>query len=193
MANGSLIKADHAMPRRPVPYREARGMIQDGDLLLWLPSTLSGNAITTVTHSLYSHAAMAAWWRDHLMVLESVQWRGGDTARLSDQVARWPGLCDVYRVPGEYRWCAVDAAIERIHVPYGWLSLAHILARKYLGLCRHSEYIVPPTTPLVCSAFVCDSYRRAGLDLVPGKPAWAAEPGDIAKAGKYLLTIGGAA
>ena len=74
-----------------IPYSGARQKIRDGDLLLFRrENRLTSRLIAAAGRSEYCHAAMAAWWNERLMCLETVQSHGGRAIMLSAAVADVP-------------------------------------------------------------------------------------------------------
>src|SRR5688572_28855278 len=83
-----------------VHYRDARDLIEDGDLLLFRRRSL----ISIAGRGLHSHAAKAAWWHGDLFCLEVREWFGGRAVLLSKQVFRYPGQIDVFETNAADRW-----------------------------------------------------------------------------------------
>lgn len=171
-------------------YPDARRKIRDGDVLLFRRGDgLVSRAIAIAGRSIYSHVGMAARWGDRLMILETVQGRGGRAVFLSRIVAQHPGRIDVYGVvPAKRRRFrrakAVAAMIETTGRRYGWANLLKV-AFFHLPLVR---WFIRPilsddtngSLPF-CSHAVAAAYRAGGLDLVPNLADAATEPGDIAR------------
>ncbi len=107
-------------------YPEARRQIRNADLLLFRRRDWLARWIAVAGRSEYVHAAMAGWWKDRLMCVEMT--RGGGRAQLlSNLVARWPGVIDVYEAnAGRRRFSrerALRAMIGITGKRYGWLNL----------------------------------------------------------------------
>ncbi len=179
---------------RLVKFDQAREEIQDGDILLWRPTSLLGRLIARGTGSVYSHASMAAGLCDGLANLEMLQWRGGCVSNLAKQVQRWPGSCDVFRPRPSYdARHAVDQMFRLVQQDYGWADFVFILGYRYLRLplpCRRDTY--DPEQPRVCSAAVAWAIRT-GAGLRVDERACDAEivPGDLANPefSNYVLTL----
>ena len=167
--------------RRLVRFAEAAEEILGGDILLWRPTSLLGRAIARGTHSVYSHASMAAWFCGLLANLEMVQWAGGRVANLEKQVKRWPGSCDVLRVPmiaqPQY---VVSQMFRLVQQDYGWEDYAYIVASRYLRLpLAVWADTRDPEQPRVCSAAVAWAIRTcAGLRADPRRSDAETVPGD---------------
>jgi hypothetical protein len=179
---------------RSVRFAQARCEIRDGDVLLWRPTSLCGRAIAAATGSIYSHASLAAWFCDSLANLEMVQWAGGRAANLEKQVQRWPGCCDVYRVPviPEPRW-VVRQMFRLVQQDYGWQDFLYIVGSRYLRLPLLAvENTRDPEQPRVCSAAVAWAIRTgAGLRVDPRRNDAQIVPGDLADEdfSRYVLTL----
>lgn len=199
MRNFSIMKArkDDAQPI-VVSYRERRGAIRDGDVLLFrrAPGWM-GKFISVAGRSEYSHAAMAAWWGERLMCLETVQGHGGRAVLLSTLADDAPGRIDVYRVKRRRfnRQAAVEAMIESTGRRYGWLSLLraamlHLPAFRFLA---HPETDDAANGSLpFCSQAVAAAMRAGGVDPVPNLADRLTEPGDLARSAalEYRFTLG---
>jgi hypothetical protein len=172
----------HRSARHYVSIREC---IMPGDVLLWRPSNVLGKFICWGTEQAYSHAAMAYWMGPTLMTIEMMQFVGCRIQRLSQQVKRWPGLCDVYRPrqPYDGEWAANTLA-RMVGMPYGWSDFARI---GFSRVFRHlaSTMIEPPKNsnspdvPRVCSSAVAWACRVGGQREV-AKYDLLVSPGDLA-------------
>ena len=93
------------MEATKISYRQARGRIRDGDLLLFRPRRGPfDRLITAAGRSEYSYATMAAWWNGRLMCLETVQGRGGRGVLLSNLVETRPGRIDIFAANASGPW-----------------------------------------------------------------------------------------
>jgi len=182
-----------------IPYTAARRSVRDGDVLLFRRGRgLLGRMITVAGRSEYSHAAMAAWWGERLMCLETVQWHGGRAVLLSTLLEAAPGLIDVYgprsRARRFRRQDAVEAMIELTGRRYGWPALfaAAMLHLPFLRFLVRVETDDEADGHLpFCSQAVAWAYRRGGLDPVPNLADRLTEPGDLARSAalQYRFTI----
>lgn len=182
-----------------IPYSVARQKIRDGDLLLFRrKSGVMGKLIATAGRSEYCHAAMAAWWNERLMCLETVQSHGGRAIMLSAAVQESPDLIDVYRVNRNRRRfdrnAAVRAMIEITGKRYGWLNLLHA-AMVHLPVVR--LFTIPldddranGSLPF-CSDAVSRALRAGGVDPVPHLADAGTEPADLARSAalEYRFTL----
>lgn len=110
-------------------YVKARGLIVDGDVLLFRGSRGPFSAaIRWATRSRYSHAALAVWANvggtERLMVAESRELRGCRLVPLS--VAVRGCFVDAYRVSLPVGWDPgrmLEVAVERLGGAYGWAAI----------------------------------------------------------------------
>lgn len=190
-------EGDPAVDPILVSYPIARPQIWGGDLLLKRAAPPS--LIAAGGRSIYSHAAMAALWEDHLMAVEMVQFIGGRAVLLSNHVAALPGRWDVFRANPDGRWPfertkAVDEMIRLTGTRYGWWNLL-CASTRHLAIVR--LFVRPPTddkedgSPPFCSQAVARATVAAGVDPVPFLSDAATEPGDLARSPfyKYLFTL----
>ena len=181
----------HASRDNPLRYANARRQIGDADLLLFRAGLPHGRLIASAGRSRYAHAALAAWWGERLMCLETRQWVGGRAAALSNLVAAMPGRIDVYTAalsPDE-RSAAVNVMISATGRRYGWTALAwHALRQAPLLrwlLASELDDGRNGTLP-VCSQLVARAYREgAGVDTVPNLSDRATTPGDLARSARF--------
>jgi hypothetical protein len=187
------------METNSIPYSIARKKIRDGDLLLFRrENRLTSRLIAAAGRSEYCHAAMAAWWNERLMCLETVQTHGGRAVMLSTAVAESPNLIDVYRIKATRRRfdpsAAVRAMIEITGKRYGWSNLLRA-AMVHLPVLRMF------TSPLdndrangtlpFCSDAVSRALRAGGIDPVPHLADAGTEPADLARSAAvaYRFTL----
>jgi hypothetical protein len=181
---------------RPKSYAAVRDDIFDGDLLLWLPTTLAGRLICWGSRQPLSHSSMAGRGPDgRLRNVEMVQWRGGVTEPLADQIARYPGACQVWRpIDPKYNGRrALEAMLWVLGQPYGWLDLARIALRKVFPRISLPRAVNSnsPSVIRVCSACTTFALRIGGVIACPGKADVEVSPGDQAASGfaRYRFTL----
>lgn len=174
-----------------VKYADVRASIRDGDVLLFESRGLVSAAIRWGTRSTFSHAGLAAWWGEELMLVESVEGKGARAVRLSDAVQAAKGRIWLYR-PAAWvvldRAKVVDAARARLGRPYGWvailldavgrLPLVALLLRRGLASLDDLDDAGPRVK---CSTLVSLAYRAGGVDLVPSLGDRSTDPGDLAR------------
>ncbi len=181
-------------------YREVRSQINDGNIALFRAGwKLSSNIIARFSHrpSPYCHAAMVAWWHQRLFLLHTIQFYGGRSQALSQQVRNYPGHWDIYRVKKNRKFnsqAAVNAAIDTVGKDYGWYALARA-GVTHLPFIR--EWFPPRKEDeenghlAYCSMALDRWVRKGGIDLCPNLAGNFTEPGDIANSGslKYMFTL----
>ena len=168
-------------------YKSTRGTILSGDLLLFRSKGgLFSRGIAALGRSIYSHAAMAAWWADRLFALETRSWIGGRALLLSNLVVNAPGRIDVFKTDlnERQREIAVDWMKSATGKKYGWGTIFNQGLRVSPII---SIFLSPPLadgstdSPPVCSELVSRAYREAGVDPVPRLSDRATLPGDLAR------------
>ncbi|MFZ5832478.1 MAG: hypothetical protein ACOY3P_20520 [Planctomycetota bacterium] len=191
--------ASVARPRL-ADYRTVRGEIRSGDVMLFRrqPGRPSGRLIAVAGRGVHCHAAMAAWWDDRLMALETVQFVGGRAVLLSHLVQQNAGRIDVFAIAeapaGFDRRAAVDAMKTIAGRSYGWWSLlccglTHVPALRLL-MPPQLDDTIDGSLPF-CSMAVAAALRRAGVDPVPNLADRLTEPGDLARSAvlEYQFTL----
>lgn len=151
----------------------------------------------------WCHAAIAAWWSDDLFCLEVREWYGGRAVLLEREVARRPGLIEVYRIADELRrpeevdmFDVVRKMRRFAGASYGYWSVLRT-ALYHLPLVRMA--LTPLTDdrmengrPPYCSQAVAYAYRvGGGVDLVPNAADCVSEPADLARSAvlEYQFTL----
>lgn len=109
-----------------VPYSDVRCEIRNADLLLFRRRNRVTRLIAVAGRSQYVHAAMAGWWKNRLMCVEMTS-GGGRAQLLSNIVAQWPGVIDVYRANAAHRRFSRERALKTMlgitGRRYGWANL----------------------------------------------------------------------
>jgi hypothetical protein len=179
-------------------YADARREIRNADLLLFRRRNVLTRLIAVAGRSQYVHAAMAGWWKDRLMCVEMTS-GGGRAQLLSNIVAAWPGVIDVY--------CA-NAMRRRFSRERALTAMIGITGKQYgrANLCRAAllhlpvlRFLVRPETndaerstwPPFCSQAVAMADRAGGIDPVPNLADRLTEPGDLARSPffEYRFTL----
>jgi hypothetical protein len=173
--------------RPGVAYSEARSNIRDGDVLMYRGRSLPSMIIRWATRSKYSHAGLAAWWNNRLIVLEAVG-RGVMVTSLSSNVRSYHG--DV-----EWFTCVSDMTPQQREKMIGFAQAE--LGKEYdrwsaivLGLKilfqrdREKRDALRRERKLFCSAYVAQVYNAAGVDLKEGVSDRFMSPGDVAASPK---------
>lgn len=177
--------------------------IATGDVLLFRGNAFLSRMISAAGRGRWCHAAIAAWWCGDLLALEVREWYGGRAVLLEREVARRPGLVDVYRLADELRhpdqidMAGVVARMRRFAgANYGWWSVLRT-ALYHLPVIRMA--LTPMTDdqmengrPPYCSQAVSYAFRvGGGVDLVPNAADCITEPSDLARSAalEYQFTL----
>jgi hypothetical protein len=186
------------MTENILPYSKARTLIRDGDALLWRSCSLLGRFLCWLSRGTFlgpsakhSHIGMAHWDGNVLLDVQMLQWHGGWPRNLSCEIAQWPGLCDVLRVPDLDGYKATQAAMHMAGSPYGWRDFAKIWIARRLPFGRTA---LRPRNgekpPFVCSGAFTAWAREGGVDRFPKWSAHTIIPEDWFVPEWYQFTIG---
>lgn len=174
--------------------------IPGGDVFLYRAEFPSwGWAIARGCGGVSSHVAITAWRTPktgrlyafplpsrELVLIETLQLRGGRVASLEDQVARYPGRWDWYHVrdhlPYVRRGCVAEAA-KVIGKDYGWAAIS-LAAIRNAAVAR---WLIPPERDDELNGLLphcADNASRAmrvggKLDPVPNRSDRATTPVDF--------------
>lgn len=164
-------------------YDDSREKILDGDILMYRGRSLQSRIIRWITGSPYSHAGLAAWWNDRLMVLEAVN-RGVLVSPLSLNVRHYAGSVEWFTVDGishDDRARLVAFAQRELGKEYAtWRAL--VLGVKMLfGRSQEDRDALRRERKLFCSLYVASTYNAIGRDLKEGVSDRFTSPGDIAR------------
>ena len=173
-------------------YDESRSQIKNGDVLMYRGRTLESKIIRWATNSPYSHAGLAAWWNNRLMVLEAVG-KGVVVTPISQNVRSYRGRVEwftsVEEIPDDQRLQMVEFAQQELGKEYT-LRRALILGLRVLfkrGV--ESRDKLRREKRLFCSHYVAATYNAIGRDLKKGISDRFMSPGDIA-ASPLLKRVG---
>ena len=170
-------------PAAEIAYDDHRADIQNGDVLLYRGTTLESQLIRWVTRSRYSHAGLAVWWNERLMVMEAVG-KGVVVTPLSSNVAGYRGDVEWF-VPRDPLSAAdrlrlVEFAQRELGKEYA-LAKAFLLGIRILfQRDREKRDRLRREGQLFCSHYVAATYNAVGRDLKRGVSDRFMSPGDIA-------------
>ena len=145
---------------------------------------LISSIIRWATRSPYSHAGIAAWWNERLMVLEA-KGRGVVATSFSRNIKEYRGDVEwfscVREIPQEDRRNMVIFAQEELGKRYGrwkaiWLGMRSLFERDMERRDRLRK-----ETKLFCSEYVAQVYNSVGLDLKKQRSDRFMKPVDIAE------------
>jgi hypothetical protein len=163
-------------------YDEVRDRVEDGDVFLFRGRYLISELFERVDFSYYSHAALAAWWGDRLMILQA-EGPGIQAIPMSVAVGSYPGRVDWYklrkedfpdsatRLAGLLREAKSDLGLE-----YGFGDLLRNIWH-WISKVKLADPIKPRA--MFCSEYVERCFREAGMSLT-GKPDITTFPKDVA-------------
>ena len=175
-----------------VRYRDARHLIEDGDLLLYRRRGL----ISIAGRGEHSHAAKAAWWGDDLFCLEVLSLTGGRAVMLSREVDRNPGRWDVYQANPDDRWSDYDRAASSRFMRrlcgcnYGYVGLVgaallHLPLVRCFVRASVDDRAVTRRPPFCSQACVMADRVGGGVDPVEHLADSLTEPADLARSPFY--------
>jgi len=171
------------MESRIVKYAQARDQIKNGDVLMYKGRGLISSVIRWVTRSPYSHAALATWWNQRLMVMEA-KGQGVIVNPTSRSILHYRGDVEWFSCKKEIseddRLRMVTFAQEELGKSYGrWKAI--ILGLKILFIHDFEKKDrLKREKKLFCSEYVAQIYNSIGLDLKKGRSDRFTKPGDIA-------------
>jgi len=164
-------------------YRDTRGEMRTGDLLLFSGTSFLSRLIEGVTRSSYSHVALVANMDGRLLAFQADP--GGVVVEpASKVVCRYNGMVDWWslddRARGRLRERdAVDTALTLLGLRYGYFGSIVLGLRKLFGskLRREDSRLLPRS--LFCSEFVSMCLRNGGIDVCSEVSDLATTPNDI--------------
>ncbi len=175
-----------------VSYEQNRSHIKNGDVLLYRGRSMESKIIRWATGSHYSHAGLAAWWNDRLMVMEAVS-KGVVVTPISKNIRSYRGRVEWYtsveEIPDDERLRMVEFAQRELGKDYA-LWRAILLGFKTIfshGL--ESRDRLRRERRLFCSHYVAETYNSIGKDLKKGVGDRFMSPADIA-ASPLLKKVG---
>ena len=171
-------------PANPITYRDSRPQILNGDVLLFEGKNLASRLIRWATRSRYSHAGIAVWWNDRLMVMEAVG-KGVSISPLSRNVRHYHGHVHWYTakhpIPENKRIAMVRFAQEELGKEYAlWKAVLLGLSILFKSDADQRDAL-RRENKLYCSWYFAQIYNSIGLDLKKGTSDRFMTPQDIAR------------
>jgi len=172
------------MKPRILRYEEIRDQIKNGDVLMYKGRGLISSIIRWATRSPYSHAGIAAWWNERLMVLEA-KGRGVVATSFSRNIKEYRGDVEwfscIKEISEEGHLNMVTFAQEELGKRHGrlkaiWLGLKTLFERDMEKRDRLKK-----ESKLFCSEYVAQIYNSIGLDLKKQRSDRFMKPADIAE------------
>jgi len=164
-------------------YGDVRLQIQNGDVLMYRGRSLESRLICLLTRSRYSHAGLAVWWNDRLVVMEAVG-KGVMVTPLSSNVRHYDGRVEWFTsredIPQGDRMLLVAYAQRELGKEYAtWRAI--LLGVRILFNRRVEERDrLRREQKLFCSYYVAQAYNAINRDLKRGFSDRFMSPGDIA-------------
>jgi hypothetical protein len=174
-------------------YAEVRGQVEDCDVFLFRGRYLISKLFERVDFSYYSHAALASWWGDRLMILQA-EGPGIQAIPMSVAVGTYPGRVDWYKLKKddftgwEKRLAAVlTEAKSDLGLGYGFVDLLRNIWH-WIAKVKLADPVYPRA--MFCSEYVERCFREGGMSLTD-RPDIATFPKDIAASPhlSYVATI----
>ncbi len=172
------------MEIKKAKYEEIRLQIKNGDVFLYRGQGIVAGIIRWLTHSTYSHAGIAVWWNERLMVMEAVM-RGVRVTPVSRNLFQHKGSVEWFtckkEISEEDRLRMVIFAQEELGKSYArWKAVlfgVKVLFKRDLG--KKDELRME--NKLFCSQYVARIYNAIGLDLKKNREDRFMSPGDLAR------------
>ena len=180
-------------------YEEVRLQIRNGDVIMYKGKNILPRLIRWLTKSFYSHAGIAVWWNERLMVMEAVM-RGVRVVPLSRNIYQHKGNVEWFsckkEISEEDRLRMVIFAQEELGKSYArWRVILFglkVLFKRDLSITDELRM----ENKLFCSQYVAQIYNSIGLDLKENREDRFMSPRDIArsplmeKRGEFKVTNG---
>lgn len=170
-------------PNTTAPYNTIRRSIKNGDVLLYRGRSLVSLLIMFITRSYYSHAGLAVWWNERLMVMEAVG-KGVMVSPLSSSVDKYHGRVDLFtpreEIPDEDRLRLVTFAQEELGKEYAAWKAILLGLKLLLQWDVEKRDALRRERKLFCSYYVAQAYNAINRDLRKGVSDRFMTPGDIA-------------
>jgi hypothetical protein len=172
------------MENKILKYDEVRLQIKNGDVILYTGKKIFARLISWLTRSPYSHAGIAVWWNERLMVMDAVM-RGVTIAPLSRNIFQHKGNVEWFscrkEITEEDRLRMVIFAQEELGKSYArWKAVVFGLKMLFKkDLSKKDELRME--NKLFCSQYVAQTYNSIGFDLKKNREDRFMSPGDIAR------------
>ncbi len=164
-------------------YDDVRNQIRNGDVLMYRGRSFVSRLIRCFTKSRYSHAGLAVWWNDRLMVMEAVR-KGVIVNPLSVNVARYDGrvewFASVNEIPENERIELVRFAQQELGKEYATWKIIAIGLAILFGKSIETKDKLRRERRLFCSYYVAQAYNSIGKDLKTQVSDRFMTPDDIA-------------
>jgi uncharacterized protein YycO len=170
-------------------YSGLRKTVASGDVLLYEGEKFFSWLIKKATRSRFSHAGIAVWWNERLMVMEAVG-RGVVVTPLSASVGHYNGHVHWYTskrlLSEEERKRMIIFAQEELGKEYALLKAIWVGIKLLFNWKPEKRDKLKREQKLFCSAYVAQIYNSIGVDLKPGLSDSFVVPEDIATSPELL-------
>jgi len=165
-------------------YEEIRNQIKNGDILMYRGKSLESRIIMWATRSKFSHAGIAVWWNERLMVMEAIG-NGVVVRPLSLSVQKYYGDVELYKVVEEIddagRQRMITFAQQELGKEYATWKAILLGLRILFQRNKERRDSLRRERQLFCSYYVAQIYNSVGRDLKQGVSDRFMTPGDIAE------------
>jgi hypothetical protein len=165
-------------------YAAERQHIQNGDVLLYRGQGPVSSIIRWATGSTYSHAGLAVWWNERLMVMEAMR-RGVRVTTLSFNLNHYNGSVEWYTshspIPADQRLDLIRYAQLELGKRYAFWSVFKLGLLVLFGGHIDPQDELARNDTLFCSLYVANCYNAIGIDLKKNHNDRFMTPGDIAE------------
>lgn len=164
-------------------YDDVRSQIKNGDVLMYQGRSLVSRLIRFFTRSRYSHAGLAVWWNERLMVMEAVG-KGVVVTPLSSNVQHYHGRVEWFtstqEIPENERTRMIQVAQQELGKEYDSWKLVLFGLFILLGKSVEKRDRLRREQKLFCSYYVAQTYNSVGRDLKKNVSDRFMTPDDIA-------------
>jgi hypothetical protein len=165
-------------------YEEVRLQIKNGDVIMYEGKSMVPKLVSWFTRSPYSHAGIAVWWNERLMVMEAAM-RGVMVMPLSRNIFRHKGKVEWFtskqEISDEDRLRMVIFAQEELGKSFARWKAVLFGLKILLNRNLSKKDQLRMENKLFCSQYVAQIYNSIGLDLKKNREDRFMSPGDIAK------------
>ena len=165
-------------------YEEVRPQIKNGDVIMYEGKSMVPKLVSWFTRSPYSHAGIAVWWNERLMVMEATM-RGVMVMPLSRSILRHKGKAEWFiskqEISDEDRLRMVIFAQEELGKSFARWKAVLFGLKILLNRNLSKKDQLRMENKLFCSQYVAQIYNSIGLDLKKNREDRFMSPGDIAR------------
>ena len=165
-------------------YEEVRPQIKNGDVIMYEGKSMVPKLVSWFTRSPYSHAGIAVWWNERLMVMEAVM-QGVRVAPLSRNIYQHKGNVEWFscrkEIAEEDRLRMVIFAQEELGKSFARWKAVLFGLKILLNRNLSKKDQLRMENKLFCSQYVAQIYNSIGLDLKKNREDRFMSPEDIAR------------